>query len=128
MSLFFLLFKVDETSASANCLGFFISSTNCVSIFIRIHKILCDFLSRNGAVGKVSNVPPSTYTISLYLYDENMNGTAILMHMASMTFISGCVYFEKYSVLDVFTQKADIYKVLSISENVGSDSNKLTNC
>ena len=34
-----------------------------------------------------------------------MNGTAILMHMASMTFISGCVYFEKYSVLDVFTQE-----------------------
>jgi hypothetical protein len=57
-----------------------------------------------------------------------MNGTAILIHMASMTFISGCVYLEKYSVLDVFTQKADIYKVLSISEKVGSDPNKLTNC
>ena len=55
-----------------------------------------------------------------------MNGTAILIHMASMTFISGCVCFEKYSVFDVLTQKADIYNVLSISENVGSDPNKLT--
>ena len=48
--------------------------------------------------------------------------------MASMTFISGWVFFEKYSVLDVLTQKADIYNVLSISENVGSIPNKLTSC
>ena len=57
-----------------------------------------------------------------------MNGTAILIHMASMTFISGWVFFEKYSVLDVLTQKADIYNVLSISEKDGSIPNKLTSC
>ena len=50
-----------------------------------------------------------------------MKGTAILIHTASITFISGCVSLEKYTVSDVFIQNAAIYSFISISSNVGSE-------
>jgi len=37
-----------------------------------------------------------------------MKGTAILIHTASMTFISGWVSLEKYTVSDVFIQNAEM--------------------
>ena len=46
------------------------------------------FLSINGKEGNVSRVPPSMYIKPSCIYDENMNGIAILIHNASITFIS----------------------------------------
>lgn len=56
-----------------------------------------------------------------------MKGTAMLMHTASMIFISGCVSLEKYTVSDVFIQNAAIYSFISISLKVGSHPHISTN-
>src|SRR5210317_647943 len=90
------------------------------SIRIFIHVTSCGFLFRNGLMGNCSCVPPSTYVLPSYLPHEKMRGIAMLMHTASITFISGCVSFEKYTVSLVFKQNAETYIFISKSLNVGS--------
>src|SRR6056300_1986185 len=87
--------SAERTSVCTNSLGVCISSWYIRFILIFIHVISCGFLSRNGVNGYSSFIPPSTYVLSMYVPHENMNGTAILIHTASMTFISGCVSLEK---------------------------------
>src|SRR6056300_108278 len=87
--------RAERTRVSTNCFGVCISSWYIRFILIFMHVISCGFLSRNGVNGYSSFIPPSTYVLSMYVPHENMNGTAILIHTASMTFISGCVSLEK---------------------------------
>ena len=67
----------------------------------------------------ISFVPPSKYIFPLYDLVAAMKGIDILMHIASITYISGCESTEKYSVLPLFRLKAAMYNFLFKSENVG---------
>jgi hypothetical protein len=49
------------------------------------------------------------YVFPSYDPDANRIGMAMLMHTASITFMFGWVSLEKYTVSDVFKQKAAIY-------------------
>src|SRR5210317_2389685 len=120
VSYFTRLDSAERTSVCTNSLGVCISSWYIRFILIFIHVISCGFLSKNGVNGYSSFIPPSTYVSPLYFPHANMKGTAILIHTASITFISGCVSFEKYTVSDVFIQNAEMYILVSSSLNVGS--------
>ena len=72
-----------------NSFGLDIFSLKILFNLILIQVISWGFLSKNGASGYCYIVPPSMYVFPPYVPHANMTGTAILIHTASITFISG---------------------------------------